>query len=88
MIVTLHKFRQNNPLIFMGIDLDSNPKDFLDVCNRLCLALECSLARVVELTSLQFQGVVYGWYETLPKRNDKSCASTIIIGGKSKTVAT
>ena len=65
MTVTLHDFRQNNPSIFTGIDLNSDPQDFLDVCSRLCVAFGCSPARAVELTDFQFQGVAYRWYETL-----------------------
>ena len=67
MIVTFHEFRQNNPMIFIEIDLNLDPQDFLDVCNRLCIALECSPTRAVELTSFQLQSVAYGWYETLLK---------------------
>ena len=67
MTVTLHEFHLNNPPVFIGIDLNTDPEDFLDVCNRLCLALGCSLARAIKLTSFQLQGVAYGLYETLLK---------------------
>ena len=39
----------------------------MDVCDRLCTALGCSLARAVELTSFQLQGVAYEWYKSLLK---------------------
>ena len=67
MAMTLHDFCRNNPSIFTRIDLNSDPQDFLDVYNRLCVALGCYPARVVELTSSQLQSVAYGWYETLLK---------------------
>ena len=37
----------------------------MDVCDRLCTALGCSLIRAVELRSYQLTGVAYEWYKSL-----------------------
>ena len=51
--------------MFSGIKHDANPQDFVNVCDRLCTALECSPVRAVELTSYQLAGVAYKWYKNL-----------------------
>ena len=54
---------KKKPPTFSGIEHDTDPQDFVDVCDRLCTALGCSPARAVELTSFQLQGVAYEWYK-------------------------
>ena len=51
-------FEKNKPPLFSGIEHDANPQDFVDVCDRLCMALGCSPVRAVELTSYQLTGGV------------------------------
>ena len=51
--------------MFSGIEHDADPQDFVDVCDRLCMALGCSPVRVVELTIYQLIGVAYEWYKSL-----------------------
>ena len=63
--VSLYEFRRNKPPVFSGIEHDTDPQDFVDVCGRLCTALGCSPVRVVELTSYQLIGVAYEWYKSL-----------------------
>ena len=63
--VSLYECRRNKPSVFSGIEHDSNPQDFVDVCDRLCTALGCSPVRVVELTSYQLTGVAYESYKSL-----------------------
>ena len=63
--VSLYEFRRNKPPVFSGIEHDTDPQDFVDVCDRLCTALGCSPVKVVELTSYQLTGVAYEWYKSL-----------------------
>ena len=63
--MALYEFRRNKPPVFSGIEHDVDPQDFVDVCDRLCTALGCSLVRVVELTNYQLTRVVYEWYKSL-----------------------
>ena len=63
--MSLYEFRRNKPPTFSGIEHDTDPQDFVDVCDRLCTALRCSPARAMELTSFQLQGVAYEWYKSL-----------------------
>ena len=63
--MSLYEFRRNKPPVFSGIEHDADPQDFVDVCDRLCKALGCSLVRAVELTSYQLTGVAYEWYKSL-----------------------
>ena len=51
--------------MFSRIEHDTNPEDFVDVCNRLCTALGCSSIKAVELTSYQLTKVAYEWYKSL-----------------------
>ena len=51
--------------MFLGIEHDADPQDFVDVCDRLCTALGCSPVRAVELTSYQLTGIAYEWYKSL-----------------------
>ena len=63
--VSLYEFRRNKPLVFSEIEHNTDPQDFVDVCDRLCTALGCSPVRAVELTSYQLTGVAYEWYKSL-----------------------
>ena len=63
--MSLYEFRRNKSPVFSGIEHDANPQDFVDVCDCLCTALECSPVRAVELTSYQLTGVAYEWYKSL-----------------------
>ena len=65
LLVSLYEFRRNKPPVFSGIEHDADPQDFVDACDRLCMALGCSPVRVVELTSYQLIGVAYEWYKSL-----------------------
>ena len=49
--MSLYEFRRNKPPVFSGIEHDTDPQDFVDICDRLCTALGCSPVRTVELTS-------------------------------------
>ena len=51
--------------MFSGIEHDTDPQNFVDVCDRLCTALGCLPVRAVELTSYQLTGVAYEWYKSL-----------------------
>ena len=51
--------------MFSGIEYDTDPQDFVDVCDQLCTALGCSPIKAVELTSYQLTGVAYEWYKSL-----------------------
>ena len=51
--------------MFSGIEHDVDPQVFVDVCDRLCMALGCSPVRAVELTSYQLTGVASEWYKSL-----------------------
>ena len=51
--------------MFSSIEHNTDPQDFVDVCDRLCTALGFSPVRVVELTSYQLTGVAYEWYKSL-----------------------
>ena len=51
--------------MFSGIEHDTDPQDFVDVCDRLCTALGCLPIRAVELTNYQLTGVAYEWYKSL-----------------------
>ena len=51
--------------MFSKIEHDADPQDFVDVCDRLWMALGCSLVRAMELTSYQLIGVAYEWYKIL-----------------------
>ena len=51
--------------MFSGIEHDTDPQDFVDVCNRLCTALGCLPIRAMELTNYQLTGVAYEWYKSL-----------------------
>ena len=51
--------------MFSGIEHDTDPQDFVDICDRLCTTLGCSPVRAVELTSYQLTGVAYEWYKSL-----------------------
>ena len=51
--------------MFLGIEHDTDPHDFVDVCDRLCIALGCLPVKAVELTSYQLTGVAYEWYKSL-----------------------
>ena len=51
--------------MFSRIEHDTDPQDFMDVCDRLCTALGYLSVRAVELTSYQLTGVAYEWYKSL-----------------------
>ena len=45
LLVSLYEFRWNKPPVFSGIEHNTDPQDFVDVCDRLCTALGCSPIR-------------------------------------------
>ena len=51
--------------MFSKIEHDVDPWDFVDVWDRLCTTLGCSLVRVMELTNYLLTGVAYEWYKSL-----------------------
>ena len=51
--------------MFSRIEYNTDPQDFVDVCDRLCTALGCSPVMAVELKSYQLTGVAYEWYKSL-----------------------
>ena len=55
--------------MFSSIEHDTDPQDFVDVCDRLCTALGCSPVRAVELTSYQLTKVAYEWYKSFVKKS-------------------
>ena len=51
--------------MFSGIEHDTDPQDFVDVFDRLCIALGCLPIKAVELTNYQLTGVAYEWYKSM-----------------------
>ena len=51
--------------MFSGIEHDTDPQVFVDVCDRLCTALGYLPIRAVELTNYQLTWVAYEWYKSL-----------------------
>ena len=71
--VSLYEFLRNKPFVFSGIGHDTDPQDFVDVCDRLCTALGCSPVRAVELRSYQLIGVAYELYKGLLRSRSMGC---------------
>ena len=63
--MALYEFQRNKPPVFSGIKHDADPHDFVDVCYRFYMALECSSVRAVELTNYLLTRVAYEWYKSL-----------------------
>ena len=63
--MSLYEFWGNKPPVFLGIEHDADPHDFVDVCDHLSMTLGCSSVRAVELISYPLTRVAYEWYKSL-----------------------